>query len=99
MRPRLGSIFLSCEERPLLTTDRKSYPRQVRLITNADEVIIISPHLLERIALRLHKGSAYRLDSFLDPEVFVAYAHDHKAHVDPDAYKNLKEDWEYLQQE
>jgi hypothetical protein len=96
MRPRLGSVFLTCQERPLLTTDRKSYPRQVRLINNTDGVSIVSPHLLERIALRLHKESAYKLDSFLDPEVFMAYAHEHKAYVDPDAYDHLKEDWEYV---
>ena len=97
MRPRLGSVFVSCRERPLLTTDRKSYPRQVRLITAADQVIIVSPHLLERSALRLGKGSAYALDNFLDPEVFMAYAQEAKVHVDPEAHKNLKEDWEYIQ--
>jgi hypothetical protein len=96
MRPRLGSVFLGAHERPLLTTDRRSYPRQVRIITTKDEVQIVSPHLLERIALKLKKCSAYELESFLDPEVFVAYAKEARCHVDPEALKALQEDWNYI---
>jgi len=96
MRPRLGSVYLGAQERPLLTTDRRSYPRQVRVINAKDEVQIVSPHLLERAALRLQKRSAYKLESFLDPEVFKAYAKEVKCHVDPEALKALEEDWNYI---
>lgn len=82
--------------RPLLTIDRRSYPRQVRLIGKTEEVQLISPHLLERVALRLKKPSAYKLESFLDPEVFMAFALEKKCFMDPDAIKALEEDWRYI---
>ena len=97
MRPKLSSlVFAGSEMRPLLTIDRRSYPRQVRLINSKEEVQLISPHLLERQALKMGKSSAYKLESFLDPEVFIAFAGERKVFMDPEAIKTLEEDWKYV---
>jgi len=90
-----AKIYITVEERPLLTVEREREccPRRVALLTLEEDCLVeVSVDDLAATAARLGT-QAYALDSYLNPVVLQRYAEEQRCHLDPVAFQVVRSEW------